>query len=255
MSLALRDLQMAFAAHLTGAERADLLAAVTGDTIPAAARLDIYRHHVFESLGTALAATFSTVLSLVGPDFFRRLARDFVAQSLPAQPVLAEYGAGLPAFIASYEPAGGLPYLADIARLDWALNLAFQAPEGRRLTAADLSAIAGERLPSMSLVLSAGAGLLHSRYPLDRIWQACQPGAADETVDPAAGGADLLIVRRAEDAAFVGLRAGEAALMVSVVEGRSLEVAAAVALQADPAFDLSTGFARLLALGTFAAVQ
>jgi hypothetical protein len=191
----------------------------------------------------------------VGPDFFRRLARDFVAQSLPAQPVLAEYGAGLPAFIAGYEAVRGLPYLADIAQLDWALNLAFQAPDGRRLAAADLSAIAVERLPSMSLTLAAGAGLVHSRYPLDRIWHACQPGAADETVDLAAGAADLLIVRRAEDAAFVSLSAGEAALMVSVVEGRSLEVAAAAALQADPAFDLSTCFARLLALGTFAAVQ
>src|SRR5258707_12955532 len=124
MSLALRDLQMAFAAHFAGADRDDLLASVTGDTIPAAARLAVYRHHVFDSLGTALATTFPTVRALVGADFFRRLAHDFVRESLPMQPGLAGYGAGLPAFIAGYGPAGGLPYLADIARLDWALNLA-----------------------------------------------------------------------------------------------------------------------------------
>ncbi len=255
MSLALRDLQAAFAAHVTGADRADLLAVVAGDTIPAAARLGIYRHHVFESLGTALAATFPTVQALVGADFFRRLARDFVTLSLPAQPVLAEYGAGLPAFIAGYEPAGGLPYLIDIARLDWALNLAFHAPEARRLAAADLSAIAAERLPSMSLALSAGAALLHSCYPLDRIWQASQPGAAGETVDLNSGGADLLILRRAHDAAFVSLSAGEAALISSLVEDKSLEVAAGAALQVEPAFDLSASFARLLGLGAFAALQ
>src|SRR5258708_13369557 len=110
MSLALRDLQTAFAAHVSVGDGADLLAVVAGDTIPAAARLDIYRHHVLDSLGAALAATFPTVQTLVGPDFFRRLARDFVAQSLPAQPVLAEYGAGLPAFIAGYEAVRGLPY-------------------------------------------------------------------------------------------------------------------------------------------------
>ena len=75
MPLALRDLQAAFAAHVTGGDRADLVAAVAGDTIPAAARLNVYRHHVFESLGAALAATFPTVQALVGTDFFRGLAR------------------------------------------------------------------------------------------------------------------------------------------------------------------------------------
>jgi Putative DNA-binding domain len=255
MSLALRDLQAAFAAHLAGAGRADLLAVVTGDTIPAAARLGIYRHHVFESLGTALAATFPTVRALVGADFFRRLTRDFIALSPPAQPVLAEYGVGLPAFIAGYEPAGGLPYLADTARLDWALNLAFHAPEGHRLAAADLSAIAIERLPSISLALSIGAALLRSRYPLDRIWQASQPGAAGVTVDLNSGGADLLVLRGADDATFVSLDAGEAAFIACLAEGRSLELAAATALQIDPLFDLSLSFARLLGLGAFAALQ
>ena len=51
----------------------------------------------------------------------------------PPQPVLAEYGAGFPDFVADYEPARGLPYLADVARLDWALNVAFHSPMDRRL--------------------------------------------------------------------------------------------------------------------------
>src|SRR5882757_1139597 len=125
MPFALRDLQAAFAAHIMGADRADLVAMVVADTIPAAARLGVYRHHVFESLGTALAATFPTVQALVGPDFFRGLAHTFVGHALPSQPVLAEYGADFAAFIAGYDAARDLPYLADVARLDWALNLAF----------------------------------------------------------------------------------------------------------------------------------
>ena len=39
MTLALRDLQAAFAAHIMGADRADLVAAVVGDPIAATARL------------------------------------------------------------------------------------------------------------------------------------------------------------------------------------------------------------------------
>ncbi len=61
MPLALRDLQAAFAAHIVTGDRADLIDAVVGDSIPATARLGVYRHHVFHSLAGALAATFPTV--------------------------------------------------------------------------------------------------------------------------------------------------------------------------------------------------
>jgi hypothetical protein len=255
MPLALRELQAAFAAHVTGGDRADLVAAVAGDTIPAAARLNVYRHHVFESLGAALAATFPTVQALVGADFFRGLARAFVGHALPVQPVLSEYGADFPAFVAGYDAARDLPYLADVARLDWALNLAFHAPLGGRLKAEDLSAVPVERLPSMAIALAAGAFLVSSRYPLDRIWEASQPGATSETVDLNSGAANLLVLRRPDDAAFVSLSAGEVAFVAALAEAMSLEQAAGRAFQADPAFELSTAFARLLALGAFAALQ
>jgi hypothetical protein len=255
MPLALRELQAAFAAHVTGGDRADLVAAVVGDSIPAAARLRVYRHHVFESLGTALAATFPTVQTLVATDFFRGLARAFVGHALPVQPVLTEYGADFPAFIAAYGAARDLPYLADVARLDWALNLAFHAPLCGRLEAEDLSAVPVERLPSMAIALAVGAVLVSSRYPLDRIWEASQPGAASGTVDLNSGAANLLVLRRPDDAAFVSLSAGEAAFVAALAEAMSLEQAAGRAFEADPAFELSTSFARLLALGAFAALQ
>jgi hypothetical protein len=255
MPLALRDLQAAFVAHVTGGDRADLVAAVAGDTIPAAARLNVYRHHVFESLGAALAATFPTVQALVGTDFFRGLARAFVGHALPVQPVLSEYGADFPAFIAGYEAARDLPYLADVARLDWALNLAFHAPPSGRLKVEDLSALPVERLPSLSIALAVGAVVVSSRYPLDRIWEASQAGAAGGTVDLNSGAANLLVLRRPDDAAFVSLSVGELAFVAALAEAMSLEQAAGRAFQADPAFELSTAFARLLALGAFAALQ
>lgn len=255
MPLALPDLQAAFAAHVAGRDHADLIAAVIDDSISAEARLRVYRHHVAYSLGTALAATFPTVHALVGEEFFRTMAGGFVARELPAQPALSEYGAGFPEFVAGYEPASGLPYLADIARLDWALNVAFHSPVGRRLAAADLAAIAVEQLPSLSIALSAGAALVSSRYPIDRIWHASQPGASGDPVDLALGRADLLVMRRPDDVAFIALAEGEAAFVVALGEGASLEAAAERALYADPSFDLSRGFARLLGLEAFAALQ
>jgi hypothetical protein len=253
--LALPELQRAFARHLAGADQPELVALVTGDAIPAPSRLGVYRHHVHHSLAAALAATYSTVQTLVGADFFRGLAQAFVRQSLPTQPVLSEYGAGLPDFVASYAPARDLPYLADVARLDWALNCAFHAPHVEGLTASDLSAIEMDRLPSMSLSLAPGAAVIVSRHPLDRIWLASQPGGDAAPVDLDSGGARLLVMRRLDDAAFVELMSAEAVFVAALIEGRPIEAASEAAFQADSAFDLSTVFARLLGLQVIAAVQ
>ncbi len=255
MPLALHELQAAFAAHVAGRDCADLVAAVVGDSIPADARLRIYRHHVNHSLCAALAATFPTVQTLVGEAFFRRLAQGFVAETLPTQPVLAEYGAGFPAFVEGYEPARALPYLADVAQLDWALNVAFHSPEGGRLAADDLARVDPERLSSLSLALAAGAALIRSGYPIDRIWNVSQPGAATYLVDLDAGPVDLLVLRRSDDAAFIALAAGEAVFVATLAEGASLEIAAEQAMSAEPSFDLSTAFARLLSSEVFAALQ
>ena len=248
MPLALRDLQRAFAAHLCGEDQQALVAEI----LPAAERLRIHRHHMLDSLAAALAATFPTVQAVVGAEFFRGLARAFIGRSLPTQPVLAEYGAGFPAFIAGHDAARDLPYLGDVARLDWALNLAFHAPPGGRLAAADLAALPADRLPSLRLSLAPGAVLVCSPYPLDRIWAASQPEAAADPVDLAAGGVRLLVLRRPDDAAFVSLSAAEAAFVAGLSEGLTLEEAAG---RVEPGFDLSAGFARLLGLGVFAASQ
>lgn len=255
MTLALRDLQATFAAHVVGGDGAHLEAVVIGDSIAAAARLRIYRHHVFHSLASSLAETFPTVKALVGEAFFRQMARAYVAAKLPAQPVLAEYGGDLPDFVAAYRSARDLPYLADVARLDWALNRAFHAERPPALSVADLQTLETERLPGLWLGLQPGAALIASDFPLDRIWALSQPGAADETIDPQAAGVHLLVMRRRDDASFVPISAGEAAFLTALAGGGTLEEAATHGLIAGPEFDLAASFARLLTLEAFAALR
>jgi hypothetical protein len=255
VTLALRDLQAAMAAYLVSGESAGIVASVVGDSIPAAARLRIHRHHLYDSLATALASTFSTVRQLVGEPFFRGMARAFIAEGLPTQPVLSEYGEGFSGFIEKYERAGGLPYLADVARLDWALNVAFYSPAAPRLTAAEFAAIPAEQLPSCKVSLAPGTTVIRSRYPLERIWATCQPGASAEMVDLGEGEARLLVFRRPDDAGFVALNEAETALVLSLSGRTTLEEAAVAGFAADAGFDLCVTFRRLLALRALAALQ
>jgi len=111
----------------------NLVASVVGDTIPAGARLRVYRHHVFHSLATALSATFPTVHALVGDEFFRGLTRAFVASTLPKNPVLSEYGAGFAPSSKVTRRQEDCRIWPTSQRLDWALNAGLPQP-GRAAT-------------------------------------------------------------------------------------------------------------------------
>jgi len=165
--------------------------------------------------------------------------------------VLSEYGARFAEFIVGFEPARVLPYLADMARLDWSLNVAFHTDPGTTLDGVALAAMPPDHLPSLRLRLAQGVALLSSSFPLDQIWWASQPGASDDKVAMSEGTSVLLV--RAEG--FVSLEAGEAAFLTVLAAGEPLEGAAAAGVAAQPGFDLSTCFARFLGMGAFAATQ
>jgi hypothetical protein len=244
----LRDTQAAFAAHLAGHDRPDLIDAIAGDRRTVLGRLQLHRHHVVSSIGAALAATFPTVAALVGQEFFGLLACDFAAGTALEDPVLSRYGEHFSQFVAAKQDMHGLPYLADVARLDWALNVAFHAPLEPRLSAADLAGWPQDSLPSLSVRLPTGSSFIVSAYPLDLIWQASQPGTSVSQVDLAAGPACLVVFRRSEDAAFAVLAPGEAAFIERLRRGDRLAIAAQHALRVEEDFDVTATFGRMLAL-------
>lgn len=248
MSLpSLAALQRAFRDHVLGSDATTLTAVAVGDRIAALARLQIYRNHVMVSLTAALGATFSTVRGVVGAARFDGLARAFIVRSPPAGPVLSEYGAALTDFIATWPGTSSLHYLADVARLDWALNQAYGAPNGPGLTAVELADLPPDRLAALRPGLRVGVSVLASRYPLDRIW-ALNHGNDATAVDLDAGGVRLLVFPRDDDAAFLAVDEGTAVLAGALSDGHSLSdaVERALAVQAD--LDVGAALGRLLSL-------
>jgi hypothetical protein len=248
MLRSLRDIQAAFAAHLSGHDQPELVAAIGGDSRTALQQLQLHRHHVTRSVGAALAATFPTVAAVVGQEYFGLLARDFMVGMALEDPVLSRYGEHFPQLVAAKQDMHGLPYLADVARLDWALNVAFHAGLEPRLSATDLAAWPQDALLGLSVRLPTGSSLIESAYPLDLIWQASQPSSSVDKVDLAAGPAYLMVFRRSEDAAFAVLSPGEAAFIKHLRRGYRLAIAAQHASRVEEDFDVAATFGRMLGL-------
>jgi hypothetical protein len=197
--LPLPELQGDFVRSLGAQPSPALLAAVEPDGLAAADRLRIYSNHFRLSLVEALGTTFPVVRRLLGEDCFGQVAGQFARRHPPRLPCLFEYGRRLASFLGDQPQLRGLPWLPDVARLEWALNEARHAadaplPEPRLdpLPLADPDRLAFGFAPSVRF--------LASQWPVDQIWRVNQP-ANDHVASVVleARGASLLILRDADD--------------------------------------------------------
>lgn len=191
-----------------------------------AARYAVYRNNVVISLIDALADTFPVVRQLVGEDFFHAMAREHTRKHPPTSPVLAFYGQDFPDFIAHFEPAACLPYLADIARLEWAYVCAFHAADAQGVPTQELAELLRqpERLALTGLRFAPAVRLIRSNHAVVSIWQAHQLDGNLTGVDLTRAEA-ALVVRPELTVQIVPLSAGAADFLSALMAGQGLATA------------------------------
>ena len=142
MTQPLRAFQEAFAQALQiGAMGDSALAELTSQ--PGFA---VYRNTAMKGCVDALAANYPAVARLVGDEWFRAAAAAFVRAYPPRRPMLVDYGEGFPDFLATFEPAAELSYLADVARLDRFWTQAHVASDQTPIAAAAVTNLAPHTL-------------------------------------------------------------------------------------------------------------
>lgn len=166
----LAELQEAFARAVFSREDAAVAAMVAPGVTATAAQLSIYRVNVIENTAEALKDTFSAVCALVGADFFHQMARAFVREHPPRAACLLWYGGHLPDFLAAYAPAHSVPYLPDVARLEWAYHSARFAEDDEALDTAWLERQNEATLQRLRLHLRAGATVVECAFPARGIY-------------------------------------------------------------------------------------
>lgn len=225
----------------------ELLDHIDGLGLAPSQRLQIYRNNCLISLTEALKATYPVLHRLVGDGFFRTTAIAFIQAHPPQEPRLAAYGAAFAGFLAQYPPAATLIYLPDMARLEWALNNAWHAPDAPALTPAEL-AQAAETMTTLHL--HPTCRLLASPWPIEKIWRANQSDDdTDVTIDLDQGGSRLLVYRQEFDVALAAISPGEFVMLSRLAHGADLESAVTDALASEPSFDVATALAATLTRG------
>jgi hypothetical protein len=222
---------------------------IDGD-IGARERLDIYRSTFASVLTRALHLSYPAVRRLVGAEFFEGAARIFIEAHPPGGACLDDYGVEFPDFLSGFAPASSLPYLPDVARLEWAVSRALHAADAEPLDALGLAALGDAEQARVTFVPHPSLAFVHVRHPADDIWRAVleEDDAALSAINPAASRAWLL-VHRLPEGVEVG-RMSESAWQFTAALCAGLPLAAALAEAKDT--DAPALLAEHLAAGRFA---
>lgn len=221
--LSLAEFQFTLAADLLdgGMRTAYLL---PGDPAIVREALRVHRNTVMTGLANALRVTYPTVAWLTGENFFDQAAVEFCRKYPPRSACLSDYGAGFAEFLEGYAPAGCLPYLADVARFDLAIERCANAghPAPTFLTLDQETAI---ELDGSLITLAV-------EYPVDQLRDAHDDGDIDslEHLDMSPAARNFAIWRDQNGAAVRRLTAPAATFLGAVLRGESADAALAATL-------------------------
>jgi hypothetical protein len=226
---------------------------VRADGIEPTARLSIYRNTFLGSLTTALRLSYPAVHRLVGDAFFEGAARIFIAERPPRSAYLDEYGAEFPEFLARFPAADSVPYLPDVARLEWAVNRALHAADEEPLDIGRLAEFGPVDHERVCFVPHPSVGLVRAYYPADTIWRAVldRDDAALSAIDLAAGPFWLMIERPAAAVEVHRMSEAEWRFMAELCAGRPLQAT----LDSSRDIDAPQLLANHLAAGRFIAFK
>jgi hypothetical protein len=215
----------------------------------------VYRRNLHGNFATVLALEFPAVQRLLGEASFRSLAREFQHAHPSTCGDLHRIGAPFAAWLRAQPELGALPWIADVAALEWAWEEAAVAADA--VAAVDVSAFVGMD-PDQQLALRArlhpALRVVQSAAPIHRIWRDNLPNAtghvaalaADYALSLDCGGEAVLVERPGQSVEVSTLMPAEAAWLEALAQGATLGTAIDRAAAADPQFDLGSVLAAAL---------
>ena len=215
-----------------------------------AARLAIYRNNLHEGFSGALALEFPVIQCLVGDDYFRQLAREFLGAHPSRAGDLHAIGGPFPAYLRGRFAETEYAYLPDVADLEWAFQQAAIAADAPALDMEALARVAPESYGSLRFAVHPACFLVQSVYPVLKIWQVNQSEAGDTDIVDLSAGPDHLVTRRVGDATELRrITPAEYVLLECLCARGTLTEGLAALEQLGGSFDLAPILRRLIFLG------
>ena len=128
----------------------------------------VYDHAYMARLNEVMAEDYPVTRTVMGEDSFALAATAYLVANPSTRPSIRWIGQGFAGWLDD-------PALADLARFEWALGLAFDAPDDTILSESELATVLPDLWPVLSFDLHPSLSLIALSWDVAPVWQ----GAAD----------------------------------------------------------------------------
>jgi hypothetical protein len=187
--------------------------------------LGIYRHAYRARLSDALADNHPVLQRALGDEAFAALAQAYIAAHPPHAPSIRWFGDRLADFMRAQSALVPHPALVDLARMEWALREAFDAPDAPALAIGELAALPPEHWARLTLRPHPSLQWLTLDWAIEAAWRALRAWEPErgepepDTPAPEAQAHTLLVWRRQLETQWRSLPEEEAQWLHAALQG------------------------------------
>jgi hypothetical protein len=184
-----------------------------------AARVDVYRNAYRLRLAEFLAQDYEKLRTYLGDVRFNELAQRYMQEHPSDQPNARWFSRHLPEFLERSRHYQHQPEIAELARLERALNDAFDGPDQPICTMADLAAIDPEDFGSVSFVIASTVHRFAVTTNVSSLWSCLKCDEIPPRPEDMSSPLQIMVWRQGSGARFRILGDEEAMAVDSAREG------------------------------------
>jgi hypothetical protein len=214
----LAELQKDFQQYLMGDNAAIQAEIISTEKVSASARLDVYRNAYFARLLEVFHLDYPALHTLLGDHEFMLLTRRYIDTNPSQYRSIRWFGNNLAAFLEQRTPYADNLILAEMARFEWSLTEAFDAPDEAVMSLEDMATIPFDKWPEMFFRMHVAVRKVDFTWNITQLWKAAE---ANESLSPEQHPQPInyVIWRKNYEVQFTSLSPDEAYMLDAMITG------------------------------------
>lgn len=210
----------------------------TLDCIRPSSHILIHLNNIQTNLTEALKNTYPLLLKLLGEEFFKVAAQEYMYRYPSRSSNLHDYGRYFGDFLSQYDPVNELIYLSEVAEFEWACHILYVAADHPPFKTQSLEKFTPEQHGHIHFLLHPASWIHRFQFPILDIVDLCKEDP-EGTVDLDKGGINLLVLRKELDLTLTPLNQADFFFLEALNQDSSLNDALHLAKSVDPEYGLA----------------
>ena len=212
-------------------------------------RLAVYAEGYIFRIAEALESVFPAVRKVIGESNFLHLTANYLDHYPSNSFDLGYAGVHLSKYLCEYVLAKDLPFLSDLAGLEWQVYRSFYAVDEKPLDSAVIRNIPAHQWPELTLTFQPSTAVRSSKWNIYDIWLARQEDDENFHVENIDQPSYALVFRNGYEVMVERISQTQHVLLKALIEGVSLGKACEALSASQDAPDLQTWFATWMQRG------